>query len=54
MTLAAVETTQAAVMAAAFVLITCVGLFAGRWRKADLSELDEWALGGRKFGGVLT
>jgi solute:Na+ symporter, SSS family len=53
-TLAAIETTQAAVMAAAFVLITCVGLLAGRWRKADLSDLDEWALGGRKFGGVLT
>jgi SSS family solute:Na+ symporter len=51
---AAIETTQAIVMAAAFALITCVGLLAGRWRKADLSDLDEWALGGRTFGGVLT
>ena len=54
MILAAVETTQAIVMAAAFALITAVGLLAGRWRKADLHDLDEWALGGRKLGGVLT
>jgi len=53
-TLAAIETTQAAVIAAAFALITCVGLFAGRWRRANLHDLDEWALGGRQFGGVLT
>jgi SSS family solute:Na+ symporter len=50
----AIEVTQAVVMAGAFVLITFVGLFAGRWRKADMTDLDEWALGGRKFGGVLT
>ncbi|MGH3048787.1 MAG: sodium:solute symporter family transporter, partial [Gaiellaceae bacterium] len=41
-------------MAGAFGLITLVGLLAGRWRRADMSDLDEWALGGRKFGGVLT
>jgi SSS family solute:Na+ symporter len=52
--LGAIETTQAIVMGAAFLLITLVGLFAGRWRKADMSDLDEWALGGRKFGGILT
>jgi SSS family solute:Na+ symporter len=54
MTLGAIEVTQAIVIAAAFVLITVIGLFAGRWRKADLNDLDEWALGGRQFGGVLT
>jgi SSS family solute:Na+ symporter len=54
MTLGAIEVTQALVIAAAFVLITVIGLFAGRWRKADLNDLDEWALGGRQFGGVLT
>ena len=43
----AIEATQAVVMASAFALITVVGLFAGRWRKADMSDLDEWALGGR-------
>jgi SSS family solute:Na+ symporter len=31
-----------------------IGLYAGRWRKADLHDLDQWALGGRQFGGVLT
>ncbi|MBV8396547.1 MAG: sodium:solute symporter [Actinobacteria bacterium] len=50
----AIETTQAVVVGAAFVLITAVGLGAGRWRKANLDDLDEWALGGRQFGGVLT
>ncbi len=31
-----------------------MGLFAGRWRAGDLSHLDEWALGGRRFGTVVT
>jgi solute:Na+ symporter, SSS family len=53
-TIAAIETTQAVVIGLAFALITVVGLFAGRWRRADLDDLDEWALGGRQFGGVLT
>jgi SSS family solute:Na+ symporter len=51
---AAVETTQAIVIGVAFAAITVIGLSAGRWRKADLHDLDEWALGGRQFGGVLT
>ena len=51
---AAVEVTQAIVIAAAFALITVIGLYAGRWRRGDLNDLDEWALGGRQFGGVLT
>jgi Na+(H+)/acetate symporter ActP len=42
------------VIGAAFAVIIVIGLLAGRWRKADLSNLDEWALGGRQFGGVLT
>jgi len=54
MILAAIQTTQAIVIAGAFAVITAVGLYAGRWRKADLHDLDEWALGGRQFGGVLT
>ena len=54
MTVAAIETTQAVVIGVCFALITLVGLYAGRWRKADLHDLDEWALGGRQFGGVLT
>jgi solute:Na+ symporter, SSS family len=54
MTLAAVQVPQAIVLGAAFALITVVGLVAGRWRRGDLHDLDEWALGGRQFGGVLT
>jgi SSS family solute:Na+ symporter len=37
-----------------FALITAVGLLAGRWRAGDLSQLDEWALGGRRFGSFVT
>jgi SSS family solute:Na+ symporter len=51
---ARIEATQAAVIAVAFALIALVGLLAGRWRKGDLDDLDEWALGGRQFGGILT
>ncbi|HWB22773.1 MAG TPA: sodium:solute symporter family protein [Gaiellaceae bacterium] len=54
MIVGAIEVTQAIIIACAFALITVIGLFAGRWRKADMHDLDEWALGGRQFGGVLT
>ncbi len=54
MIVAAIQTTQAVVIGVSFAVITLIGLFAGRWRKADMHDLDEWALGGRQFGGVLT
>jgi solute:Na+ symporter, SSS family len=56
MIVGAVQWTQAAVITACFVLITFVGLYAGRWHKSaeEANELDEWALGGRSFGGILT
>ena len=38
-----------------FLLVTGMGFVAGRWRRAkDLDHLDEWALGGRGFGGFVT
>src|SRR5579875_1800010 len=37
-----------------FVLVTCVGFFAARWRRADLGHLNEWGLAGRRFGTWLT
>jgi solute:Na+ symporter, SSS family len=37
-----------------FLLITVVGFFAARWRRASLDHLDEWGLGGRRFGTVVT
>lgn len=38
-----------------FLLVTFGGFFASRWRRPDsMSSLDEWGLGGRSFGGVIT
>ncbi len=33
-----------------FALVTILGFVAGRWRRGDLSDLNEWGLGGRRFG----
>lgn len=33
-----------------FALVTIIGFLAGRWRRGDLSDLNEWGLGGRRFG----
>ena len=35
-------------------LVAGLGFFAARWRAADLSQLTEWGLGGRRFGTVIT
>jgi len=38
-----------------FGLVSAIGFVAARWRRADtLAHLDEWGLGGRKFGGWVT
>ena len=38
-----------------FLLVTIGGFWAANWRKADnLHSLDEWGLGGRSFGTVIT
>lgn len=42
------------VFLALFVTITLVGFLGTRWRRADLSLLHEWGLGGRSFGTLLT
>ncbi|MHB8703514.1 MAG: sodium:solute symporter family protein [Candidatus Tyrphobacter sp.] len=36
------------------VLVTLLGFVAARWRAADLHRLDEWALGGRRFGTLVS
>jgi SSS family solute:Na+ symporter len=36
-----------------FLLILSLGFFASRWKKGDLHHLDEWGLGGRRFGPLL-
>jgi SSS family solute:Na+ symporter len=44
------------VFAALFLLVTVLGFVASRWQRsgADLNHLDEWGLGGRKFGSWIT
>src|SRR3954467_401146 len=37
-----------------FGLVTVLGFIAARWRRGDLGTLDEWGLGGRRFGTVVT
>ncbi|HWU26378.1 MAG TPA: sodium:solute symporter [Rhizomicrobium sp.] len=42
------------VFVALFTLVALLGFFAARWRRAELSELSEWGLGGRRFGTIVT
>src|SRR5579885_148472 len=43
------------VLVVLFVLVTGMGFWATRWRRADSMEsLDEWGLGGRRFGTWVT
>jgi solute:Na+ symporter, SSS family len=37
-----------------FAFITWLGFAAARWRKGDLDLLNEWGLGGRRFGTIIT
>src|SRR5260221_11625899 len=37
-----------------FALVACLAFVATRWRKADLHSLQEWGLGGRSFGTLIT
>ncbi len=37
-----------------FGLVTILGFVAVRWRRAKLDDLDEWGLGGRRFGSLVT
>src|SRR3954451_1011625 len=43
-----------AVFLVLFGLVTVLGFVAARWRRGDLARLDEWGLGGRRFGTVVT
>ncbi len=50
-----VDWTALAVFAGFFLLVTVMGFFASRWRRADdAAHLDEWGLGGRNFGTWIT
>ncbi len=55
MPVAAIMGLELAIVIALFVLVSVLGFVAARWRKAEsLEHLDEWGLGGRKFGGWIT
>src|SRR6516225_10096440 len=50
-----VDATALAVFVFFLVLVTVLGFVAARWRRpATLAHLDEWGLGGRKFGTWIT
>jgi len=52
---AEVDTTALVVFVAFFLLVTVMGFVAARWRRPEtLADLDEWGLGGRKFGTWIT
>jgi len=42
------------IFVALFGLITWMGFIAARWRRGDLDLLNEWGLGGRRFGTIVT
>ena len=46
--------TELAVFATLFLLVSVLGFVASRWRRASLDHLNEWGLGGRRFGGWIT
>jgi SSS family solute:Na+ symporter len=50
----AVNWTALTVFVLLFALITILGFVAAHWRKGDLNLLNEWGLGGRRFGTVIT
>ncbi len=37
-----------------FVIVTVLGFVAARWRRADLTQINEWGLAGRSFGTVIS
>jgi solute:Na+ symporter, SSS family len=50
-----IQWTELIVFTVLFLLVTVMGFLAARWQKgASLDHLDEWGLGGRKFGSWIT
>ena len=37
-----------------FAAVAVIGFFSGRWRRGDLNRIEEWGLGGRRFGTIIT
>ena len=51
--MASLNATALTVFVPLFAVVTVLGFVASRWRRADLSEIGEWGLGGRRFGSVV-
>jgi SSS family solute:Na+ symporter len=49
-----VNWTALIIFLALFAAITWLGFAAAHWRKGDLDLLNEWGLGGRRFGTIIT
>jgi SSS family solute:Na+ symporter len=50
-----IKTTELVIFVFFFLVVTAMGFYAARWRRpTDLMHLDEWGLGGRKFGSWVT
>ena len=37
-----------------FLVVAVMGFLSARWQRGDLNKLDEWGLGGRRFGILIT
>jgi solute:Na+ symporter, SSS family len=48
-----IDWTALGVFVALFALVTVLGFYAARWRRGDLAQLNEWGLGGRRFGTLI-
>ncbi|MEE3501431.1 monocarboxylate uptake permease MctP [Acidiphilium acidophilum] len=47
-------TTATIVFTILIVLVLVLGFAAARWKSGDLTKLDEWGLGGRQFGVIIS
>jgi SSS family solute:Na+ symporter len=51
---AGLDGTATCVFVAFFALVTIIGFYSARWRRGDLTQLEEWGLAGRRFGTIVT
>jgi solute:Na+ symporter, SSS family len=51
---ASIQPVALGVFCVCFLLVTGAGFWAVRWRRSELSNLDEWGLAGRSFGTLIT
>lgn len=48
------NTVATVVFVGLFVLVAGLGFASAHWKKGDMTQLHEWGLGGRRFGGWIT